>query len=220
MPRDCRPGGSLAVIRRQIMGLAANFSGVVALAAGFAIASNYGQAPERFKPLPVPVHDSSAPRITYPANHLGVRLFPDGQRREVRSVLNIRSPMHFGEYRWNDSAIAAGQNRVRIDLARQTLSVFRAGHEIGSAVILYGTDGKPTPSGVFPVLAKAKTHRSTLHDARMPFMLRLTEDGAAIHASDVREGAATHGCIGVPPEFARRLFDQLHIGDRVAIIAA
>ena len=43
---------------------------------------------------------------------------------------------------------------VRIDLTRQLLSVFRDGHEIGSAVILYGTDGKPTPTGSFTILEK------------------------------------------------------------------
>ncbi len=128
--------------------------------------------------------------------------------------------MHFGDYIWNDSGIPPGPTWVRVDLAQQTLSVFRAGHEIGSTVILFGADGKPTPSGVFPVLAKAQVHRSTLYDAEMPYMLRLTRDGVAIHASNVHEGAATHGCIGVPPAFARLLYGQMQVGDQVAIIAS
>jgi lipoprotein-anchoring transpeptidase ErfK/SrfK len=107
---------------------------------------------------------------------------------------------------------------VRIDLSRQTMSVFRSNQEIGSAVILYGTDGKPTPTGVFPILAKAEQHSSNLYDAEMPYMLRLTNDGVAIHASNVRFGAATHGCIGVPIAFARLLFAQVKRGDPVAIV--
>jgi lipoprotein-anchoring transpeptidase ErfK/SrfK len=51
----------------------------------------------------------------------------------------------------------------------------------------------------------------------MPYMLRLTTDGVAIHASNVREGWATHGCIGVPMEFARRLFAEVKLGDPVEI---
>ncbi len=40
----------------------------------------------------------------------------------------------------------------------------------------------------------------------MPYMLRLTNDGVAIHGSNVRQGYATHGCIGVPTDFAKLLF--------------
>lgn len=170
------------------------------------------------EPRSVKAQWSSFPRVVYAKNQNPVLLLPDGQTREVRSLLNVQSPMQFGKYIWNESGIGAGPVWVRVDLAQQTLSVFRAGHEIGSTVILFGADNKSTPTGVFPVLAKAERHRSTAYDANMPFMLRLTADGVAIHASDVREGAATHGCIGVPLDFARLLFGQVKVGDKVAII--
>jgi len=54
----------------------------------------------------------------------------------------------------------------------------------------------------------------------MPYMLRLTRDGVAIHGSNVREGWATHGCIGVPLDFARRLFEEAAKGDMVTILPA
>ncbi|WP_426291556.1 L,D-transpeptidase family protein [Sphingomonas sp. TWP1-3-1] len=145
-------------------------------------------------------------------------MLSNGEKRVVRSVLNIKKPMMFGDYVWNEVGTPAGLTWVRIDLGHQTLSVFRAGHEIGTTVILYGTDGKPTPTGIFPVLFKTRTHRSTLYDAQMPFMLRLTEDGVAIHASNVREGSATHGCIGVPLAFAKLLYGQMRRGDQVVIV--
>lgn len=163
---------------------------------------------------------SSSTRLFYPADRPPVLALPNGERRVVRSLLNVRRPLRYGEWRWDEGGVPAGASWVRVDLARQTLSVFRAGHEIGSAVILYGTDGTPTPLGVFPVLEKDRDHRSSLYDAAMPYMLRLTGDGVAIHASDVRYGRATHGCIGVPPAFARRLFDQVRRGEPVAIVAA
>ena len=37
--------------------------------------------------------------------------------------------------------------------------------------------------------------------------------------SNVRWGAATHGCIGVPVEFAQKLFDQVSKGDQVVIVS-
>ncbi len=52
----------------------------------------------------------------------------------------------------------------------------------------------------------------------MPYSLWLTEDGIAIHASTVRAGRGTNGCIGVPEGFARLLFDRAHKGTIVEIV--
>jgi L,D-transpeptidase catalytic domain len=163
----------------------------------------------------------SGSRIWYGAGHYPRLSLPNGRQEVVRSVLNITKPMHFGSFVWNEDHIPQGPVWVRIDLARQLLSVFRDGHEIGSAVILYGTDGKPTPIGSFTILEKDADHYSrTYGDAPMPYMLRLTSDGVAIHGSNVRQGWATHGCIGVPLDFARRLFSVARKGDLVVILPA
>jgi len=138
----------------------------------------------------------------------------------VRSILNITKSMQFGDFVWNEDRIPKGPIWVRIDLARQLLSVFRGGHEIGSAVILYGTDGKATPTGSFTILEKDADYHSRTYDAPMPYMLRLTSDGVAIHGSNVRQGWATHGCIGVPLDFARLIFGAAKKGDPVVIIPA
>lgn len=159
-------------------------------------------------------------RIRYAAGEYPRLDLPDGRHETVRSVLNITRPMRYGGYVWDEAGIPQGPLLIRVDLARQILSVFRDGHEIGSAVILYGTDGKPTPIGSFPILQKAADYHSRTYDAPMPYMLRLTDDGVAIHGSDVRTGFATHGCIGVPVAFARRLFDAARKGDTVVILPA
>ena len=159
-------------------------------------------------------------RIWYPARNYPLLSLPGGRREIVRSVLNITKPMRFGEFVWDENRIPQGPVWVRVDLERQFLSVFRGGHEIGSAVILYGTDGKPTPSGSFTILEKDAHHYSHSYNAPMPYMLRLTNDGVAIHGSNVREGWATHGCIGVPLDFARLLFATAAKGDPVVILPA
>lgn len=140
--------------------------------------------------------------------------------RDVKSMLNVRKRMRYGDYLWDERNVPKGPVWVRVDLERQLLSVFRDGHEIGTSVILYGADEKETPSGTFPVLAKIRDHKSVTYDnAPMPYTLRLTGDGVSIHGSDVRWGRATHGCIGVPVEFARKLFGQVSRGDEVVIVA-
>ena len=136
----------------------------------------------------------------------------------VKSLLDVQMPLRFGEYRWNDTAVPNGPTWIRIDLGSQLISIFRAGHEIGTAVIVYGGDNKETPVGKLHILGKAQHHRSSLYDAEMPYTLRLTNDGVSIHGSSVRWGAATHGCIGVPLEFARRLFGATRVGDEVLIV--
>jgi len=190
----------------------------VAIAAGAVV----NAAGDRM-PAATPV-SSSTPAIVAD----GIRLrfdprplaMPDGATRPVRSLLETRGAMRFGDFSWSEEGVPPGPVWVRVDLSKQLISVFRGEHEIGTAVILYGTDGKPTPTGNFPILARAVHHRSSLYDAEMPYMLRLTHDGVAIHASAVQAGAATHGCIGVPEAFARHLYGAVRRGDPVAILPA
>ncbi len=158
-------------------------------------------------------------RITYPEGALPQLELPGGQVRAVRSLINVPKQLNYGDFAWDDTARTAGPVWIRIDLARQLVSVFRGEDEIGTAVILYGAPNKPTPKGTFRVIAKATDHYSRSYDAPMPFMLRLTDDGIAIHASRVRPNGATHGCLGVPLRFAEKLYAVTGMGTEVFILA-
>jgi hypothetical protein len=186
---------------------------MVVLAAGPLSAALRGSAAPRAT-LAAP----KGPRIVFPEGRLPELARADGTRRAVKSLLNVPERMTYGQFVWDEHEVPAGEIWVRVDLGRQMLSVFRGGHEIGTSVILYGADEKRTPGGDFPILAKSKNHRSSSYDAEMPYTLRLTPDGVAIHGSDVREGAATHGCIGVPLAFAEHLFATAAKGDVVTIL--
>jgi len=135
----------------------------------------------------------------------------------IRRILDVPKPFNHGDYVWDDAGVPAGPVIITVDLAAQVLSVFRGGYEIGTAVILFGDTDKPTPLGVFPITQKDATHVSNLYDAPMPYMLRLTNDGVSIHGSEVNWNYATHGCIGVPVKFAKLLFGQVKLGDRVIV---
>lgn len=169
-------------------------------------------------PLVVRVVEQPGPRFRYPPGKQPALPLTGGEARTVSSVLNVDKAMRFGDFVWNDDGVAQGRPWVRIDLARQMISVFRGGDEIGTAVILYGTDGMPTPTGFFTVRVKDAAYHSRSYDAPMPFAMFLTDDGVAIHASNVRQGFATHGCIGVPEAFARRLFAEVQKGDPVWVL--
>jgi lipoprotein-anchoring transpeptidase ErfK/SrfK len=135
----------------------------------------------------------------------------------VNGVLALDRPLEPAEYAWNDQGVPAGRTIVIVDVGAQILYVYRAGVEIGRTTLIKGDDEKPTPLGTFPILQKNKDHVSNLYDALMPYMLRLTWDGIAIHGSVVGEGNVTHGCIGIPEEFAELLFANVKVGDRVLV---
>ena len=154
-----------------------------------------------------------------PGHELLVDL-PGGPQERVTSMLAVTGPMRFGEFVWNDRGVPPGRTWVRVDLDRQLVSVFRSGEEIGTAVILYGANNAPTPLGWHQVIARERDHYSRTYDAPMPYMLQLTPDGVALHASVVREGRATHGCIGLPYAFAAKLFDAMRKGDAVLVLGS
>ncbi|WP_374146929.1 L,D-transpeptidase family protein [Sphingomonas sp. 28-63-12] len=154
-------------------------------------------------PAPAPV----APSAATPASTAYV----------IKHILPIEGPLHLGDHYWDERGAPAGPILITVDLAAQTLSVFRGGYEIGTAAILYGADDKPTPLGVFPITEKDADHVSNLYDAPMPYMLRLTNSGISIHGTSVADGYMTHGCIGVPTPFARQLFNAAKLGDKVIV---
>ena len=135
----------------------------------------------------------------------------------VRSILSIPGPIKFGQFYWDETRGEPGPVVITVDLTARVLSVFENGHEVGAAAILKGYGDKPTPLGVFPITQKDARHVSSIYDAPMPWMLRLTNDGVSIHGSKVQAGYATNGCIGVPDAFAAKLFGVAHLGDRVII---
>jgi lipoprotein-anchoring transpeptidase ErfK/SrfK len=143
---------------------------------------------------------------------------PVDTRLVVKRILPIEGPIQYGEWHWDEAgAPAEGATVITVDLKANVLSVFRDGYEIGATAVLTGFGDTPTPVGVIPITEKDRDHVSNLYDAPMPYMLRMTNDGITIHGTKVENGYITHGCIGVPDGFARKLFGEAKLGDRVIV---
>ena len=202
-------------MRRFLLGLSSFLIGGSAAAAWSVV----GQAPA---PAAVTRTVETPPlpsgRIPVPAASVRAAYAEGTIDHPIKTVLLVPGKMTYGDFRWDDKGVPAGPTWIRVDLGSQIISVFRAGQEIGTAVILYGADSVPTPTGKFPILAKFKDHRSATYDAPMPYTLRLTADGVSIHGSNVRWGYATHGCVGVPTAFAAKLYAAVSVGDEVLIL--
>ena len=163
------------------------------------------------KPKPVKV---ARPR---PAEMAAATTPPPSSAIAIKRILEIRQPFVAGDWYWDDQNVPSGPMVITIDTAAQTLSVFRGGYEIGTAVVTYGADEYPTPLGTFPITQKDADHVSNLYGAPMPYMLRLTNDGVSVHGAPISFDYATHGCVGVPIPFAKLLFDAVKLGDRVIV---
>ena len=137
----------------------------------------------------------------------------------VKRILPIDGPIKYGEWHWNtDDVPADGAIVMTVDLQARVISVFKGGYEIGAAAVLLGTDEHPTPLGTFPITRKQRHNVSEKYDnAPMPYSMFLTSDGIALHGSDVENGYASHGCIGMPDEFAAKVFAVATKGDKVII---
>ncbi|HEY0149690.1 MAG TPA: L,D-transpeptidase family protein [Allosphingosinicella sp.] len=165
----------------------------------------------------------AAPRLIPPAHAEAlIPAPPPSQARAAPApaafaLLPVNRWLASGEYAWRAEETAPGPVTIVVDLRARTLSVYRAGVEIGRSSVVYGYEDKPTPLGTFAILQKKADHISNLYNAPMPWMLRLTWDGVAIHGSEMADDKATHGCIGVPNEFGEKLFGLAQKGGRVIV---
>ena len=178
-----------------------------AAAAAPVVAVSHRPAPSAAVPAPAKPRPAAHARpVAEPASEL-----------VIKRVLDTGGPIRFGNWFWDDAGVPAGPITITVDLQAEVLSIFRGGYEIGTAAVIFGADHMPTPLGVFPITQKDAHHVSNLYQAPMPYMLRLTNDGVSIHGSEVAWDAATHGCIGVPTPFAKKLFGAVKLGDRVIV---
>jgi len=123
-----------------------------------------------------------------------------------------------GEWVWKPEIAPTGPVLVYVDLGRQRATVYRNGVRIGVSTISSGKDGHETPTGVFTILEKNKEHHSkTYNDASMPYQQRLTWLGVAMHAGNLPGYPASHGCVRLPMEFAKKLFEVTPMGGTVVI---
>lgn len=137
----------------------------------------------------------------------------------IKRILDIPGPIKYGQYYWDDKNVPDGPIVMTVDLDARVLSVFKGGYEIGAAAVLLGTDDYPTPLGTFPIMSKERHNVSEKYnDAPMPWTMRLTRDGVAIHGgSTVENGYASHGCIAGPDDFVSKIYAIAKPGDKVII---
>jgi hypothetical protein len=126
-----------------------------------------------------------------------------------------------GEFTWTPDAVPAGPVVVVVSLPQQRVHVYRNGVRIAVSTISSGRRGYETAPGVFPIIERQAEHYSNKYDnAPMPFMLRLSYDGTALHAGHLPGYPASHGCVRLPLAFAEQLFGTVRRGTVVVVADA
>src|SRR6476469_7535033 len=121
-------------------------------------------------------------------------------------------------FTWAPERSPDGPVAIIVSVPEQRVYVYRNGIQIGSASCSTGKSGHDTPTGVFTILQKEEEHYSSKYaDAPMPNMQRLTWDGVALHAGKLPGYPASHGCVRLPPAFAKHLYAITTIGTPVII---
>jgi len=126
-----------------------------------------------------------------------------------------------------------GYKKIVIDLSKQEAYAYENGKLIYSGWISSGRKKFKTPTGHFRVLQKEEEHISNewpkkiifkkgkkveeRGGAKMPYMLRLTWSGIALHEGYTPNYPASHGCIRVAKGFAKSLYNWATVGTRVII---
>ena len=117
---------------------------------------------------------------------------------------------------WSDKA--RGPIILAVSITEQRLTIWEDGVVVARSPVSTGVAGHETPRGVFTLLQKKRMHRSNIYsNAPMPFMQRITWSGVALHQGHVTGRPASHGCIRLPADVARKLFGYTKVGARVII---
>lgn len=118
-----------------------------------------------------------------------------------------KGKLRAGQYLWLADVQPSEPLVMVVSLSQQLVYVYRYGTLVALSTISSGRKGYETPAGTFSILERKRIHHSNLYDnAPMPFMLRLTWDGVALHGGELPGRRASHGCIRLPMAFARELF--------------
>ena len=109
--------------------------------------------------------------------------------------------------------------RVVVDVRAQRAYLFVDGKLAFETPVSTASKGRVTPRGTFSITEKIRTgKRSTIYKCAMPYWNRLGESPIGMHTGILPGYPASHGCIRMPDEAARFIFDNAPRGTSVQVV--
>lgn len=126
---------------------------------------------------------------------------------------------------------ASSSKKILVDRGDQTLRAIDGDAVFMEAAISTGLELTPTPRGTFTIFQKLPTRymqgplpylkdQSYYDVPGVPWNLYFTEQGAVIHGAYWHNSFGTpysHGCVNLPPDEARKLYEWASIGTTVVV---
>jgi ankyrin repeat protein len=139
--------------------------------------------------------------------------------RDKMSALDIAAET--GHWRAAQILLGGGPSpdrlRLEISLGLQRVALFKDGVPVYHTQCSTGRSGYSTKRGEFVITNKDRYHRSTIYHVDMPYFMRLSCLDFGMHAGYVPNHPASHGCIRLPEEAARKFFSELPVGTLVTV---
>ena len=152
-------------------------------------------------------------------------LLDAGANRNQHTTREKMIPLYFAAWteNWQCVQMLLGggpqpeQLRVEISLAKQHMVVIKDGATVFETKVSTGRNGFTTKAGYYVITDKDRDHRSTIYKCPMPYFMRLSCRDFGLHEGVVQPYPASHGCIRLPGDAAKKLFVDLPIGTVVNI---
>jgi ankyrin repeat protein len=152
-------------------------------------------------------------------------LLDAGANRNQHTTREKMLPLYFAAWteNWQCVQMLLGggpqpeQLRVEISLAKQHMTVIKDGATVFETKVSTGRNGFTTKAGYYVITDKDRDHRSTIYKCPMPYFMRLSCRDFGLHEGVVQPYPASHGCIRLPGDAAKKLFVDLPIGTVVSI---
>jgi hypothetical protein len=114
--------------------------------------------------------------------------------------------------------VPKGPLQIVVSIDSQRVTLFSNGVPVAHGPVSTGVPEHPTPMGVFSIIEKDRYHHSNIYsNAPMPYMQRITWSGVALHEGVLPGYPASHGCIRLSSDFAKKLWPITSLGARVVI---
>jgi ankyrin repeat protein len=146
----------------------------------------------------------------------------DRQRKTGRyKMLALNFAAELGHWQSTQLLLGSGPKpdhlRIEISLASQHVALIRDGVPVFDTICSTGRQGYSTRAGDYVITDKERNHRSTIYKVEMPYFMRLSCLDFGMHEGYVPNYPASHGCIRLPGEAARRLFADVPVGTLVTV---
>ncbi|HEX3945181.1 MAG TPA: L,D-transpeptidase family protein [Rhizomicrobium sp.] len=149
------------------------------------------------------------------AGACGIFIFPAAA--QTSSADTHSAALQPGQFIWRPDLSPDGPTAIIVSIPKQLVFVYRNGILIRISTCSTGKPGHETPTGVFTILQKFKTHTSSTYHAPMPDTERLTWQGIALHVGGLPGYPSSHGCVHLPHAFADDVFGATEVGTPVII---